>query len=198
MALSALVLADLIQTNLQSFGANGSNLSKFCDAIGQGIVMSIIGQAFTTFDVGIVPGSGTGIGIGIIGLSASTMESIALSLMSSQGSNAANLMNAIMSAVVSHLSSAATLNSIDAPVYLGTGTIVIGSIEVTANAMSANILSQMQAQGANGSNLPNLCTAIGTGVANNIISSGTGTLVITGSGTPPPISGTGSGTGTIS
>lgn len=198
MPLSGSVLGNLIQTNLEGFGANGENLSAFCTAVGTGIVMSIVGQAFVTLDVGTVPGNGTGTGIGIIGLVSSGMESTALGAMSSQGSNAANLMNAIMSAVVSHLSSAATLMSIDTPVFLGTGTIVVGSITVVQSVMSANILSQLQSAGAMGSNLSNLCTAIGTGVTTGILSSGSGILVITGSPSGVPIPGTGSGTGTIS
>jgi hypothetical protein len=198
MGLSASTLASLIQTNLESFGAQGSNLSIFCTGIATGIVTSIVGQSFVTFDTGTVPGSGTGTGTGITGLSAPSMEATALGLMSSQGSNASALMNAIMNGVVTHLSNAASLSSVDVPVFLGTGTIVVGSITVVATAMSANILSAMQAQGADGYNLSNLCTAIGTAVADNILSSGTGTLVITGTPSGVPTPGTGSGTGTIS
>lgn len=198
MALSASVLSGLIKTNLQGFGANGSNLTKFCDGVAAGVVMSIVGQSFVTLDVGTVPGNGIGTGIGITALSPSTMESIALAAMSSQGSNAANLMNAIMTGVVTHLSSAASLSSIDVPVFLGTGTIVVGSITVVASAMSSNIKTQLQSQGAQGSNLTNLCDAIADGIVTNILSSGTGILVITGSPTGVPVPGTGSGTGTIS
>jgi len=197
MALSAGTLAGLIQSNLESFGANGSNLSKFCNAVASGIVMSIVGKAFVTADAGSVSGSGTGVGVGILGLSASTMESTALSLMSSRGVNASPLMQSIMQAVVSHLSSSASLVSVDSPVFIGTGTIVVGSIAVSASEMSNNIDSQLEAQGAVGSNRTELATDIGTAIVENILSSGTGTLTITGSGgSPSP--GSGSGTGTIS
>jgi hypothetical protein len=198
MALSASILANLIQTNLQNFGAKGNNLTKFCNAIATGVVTSIVGQSFTTLDTGTITGSGTGTGIGITGLSASDMEQIALSLMSSRGSNAANLMNAIMNAVVTHLSNATTLMTIDAPVYLGTGTIVIGSFTITASEMGHNIDSQLALQGAIGSNRTQLANVIAAGIVENILSSGTGTLVITGSGSPPPLSGTGTGIGTLS
>src|SRR5271170_261855 len=132
MALSANVLSGLIQANLEAFGADGYNLTKFCDGVAAGVVMSIVGQTFTTMDVGTIPGNGTGTGTGIVGLSSSAMETVALAAMSSRGVNAPNLMNAIMSAVVTHLGAAASLASVDAPVYLGTGTIVVGSISVVA------------------------------------------------------------------
>jgi hypothetical protein len=105
-------------------------------------------------------------------------------------------MNAIMMAVVTHLGTA-SLSTIDTPVFLGTGTVVIGSITVVEGTMASNILTQMQEQGAHGSNLSNLCTAIATGIASNILSAGTGTLVITGTPSGTPVPGTGTGVGTI-
>lgn len=198
MSLSVSILANLIKTNLQAQGANGSNLSSFCTAIATGIINSIVGVSFTTTDVGMVSNNGTGTGIGITGLSSSSMASTALATMTSQGTNASNLMTAIMSATVSHLSSSANLSSTDFPVYSGTGTIDIGSINVNVSTMSSNIDTQLQSSGANGSNRSNLALSIATGIVNNILSSGTGTLTITG--TPPgsPSPGSGTGTGTIS
>lgn len=193
--LSSSALSGLIRDNLAgNYNANGYNLQKFCDAIATGIVMSIAGKSFTTSDIGTIPGTGVGHGTGIAGLSSSTMQNTALSLMISRGYNAGNLMISIMDSVVTHLGSA-TLTSSDSPVFVGTGTIAVGSIAVSASEMSNNITSQFEAQGAIGSNYGNLSTAIGTGVANNIIASGTGTLSITGSpsGITSPGSGTGSG-----
>lgn len=197
MALSPSVLASLIQANLAGYGANGSKLGVFCTAVATGIVMSIVGKTFTTIDVGTVPGVGAGSGVGITGLSSALMKSTALGLMSSQGVNAPKLMQAITDAVVAHLSTA-TLSSVNAPVFLGTGTIVPGSIAVIPAEMSGNIDSQLQAAGAQGENRTQLATVIGTGVATNILSFGSGTLVITGSPTGIPVPGAGSGTGTIS
>lgn len=202
MALSAPALAALIQGNLAGQGAIGSNLTKFCNAIAKGVVESIVGKPFTTTDVGLVLGIGVGTGTGIQSLSASTMKATALSLMSSRGENADKMMQAIMDAVVSHLSSSASLSSTHAPVFLGSGTVVVGSIAVVAAQMSSNIDSELSAQGANGANKTNLSTAIGTGIANNILSAGTGTVAITGSFTGPippgPIPGAGVGAGTVS
>lgn len=196
MALSPNILASLIQANLAASGANGKNLEKFCTGVATGIVMSIVGKTFTTMDVGTVPGVGAGVGIGLIGLSSSIMKATALNLMPRQGKNAPTLIQAITDAVISHLS-LATLSSVNTPVYLGTGTIVVGSITVIANEMCSNIDSQLKSQGANGDNRTQLATAIGTGVASNILSSGSGILVITGTPTGIPVPGTGTGTGII-
>lgn len=198
MALSASTLASLIKTNLMNDGAMGSNLQSFCTAVATGIVMSIVGKSFVTADVGLVGGIGAGTGTGITGLISSSMKSDALSLMSSRGANADGLMKAIMDATVSHLSSSASLSSIDTPVYVGTGTIVIGSIAVVPSEMSQNIDTQLQNAGAIGSNRTNLAMAIGTSIANGIISFGTGNLIITGTPLSGPAPGAGSGTGSIS
>jgi hypothetical protein len=196
--LSAFTLSNLIEDNLATnYNANGYNLQKFCNAVATGIVMSIAGKSFTTSDVGTVPGTGTGSGTGIAGLSSATMQNMALYLMISQGPNAGLLMKAIMDSVVTHLESA-TLTSSDTPVYLGTGTVVVGSIGVNASEMSNNITNQFVAQGAMGPNYPNLSDAIGTAIVNNILNAGTGTLSITGSPSGPTSPGTGSGSGTIS
>lgn len=197
MSLDAGVLGGLIDSNLSSAGAHGINRTKFSNAVAKGIVESIVSQTFTTFDVGSVTGAGTGTGVGVTSLTASTMTSVALSTMTRQGINAFKLMNAIMTAVVSHLSSAASLSSIDTPVFVGTGTIVIGSWSITESLMETNIKNELSAVGGNGVNAPNLSKAIATGIVTNILAAGSGTLTIVGSGsTPSP--GTGSGSGIIS
>lgn len=198
MPLSAPALGALIDSNLQAVGAKGSNKTKFCNAVARGIVNSIIGVAFATTDAGTTPGFGVGTGIGITGLSSSAMKSMALSLMSTKGENADKLMQAIMNATVIHLSTSASLSSVNSPVFLGTGTIILESIAVVSATMISNIDSELQGIGANGTNRAKLARAIGTGIASNIVSSGSGTVVITGTPVGAPTPGTGSGTGTIS
>ena len=199
MSLSASVLSGLIKNNLiTTGGANGSNLQKFCDAVAQGIVVSIVGSTFETNDSGLTSNNGIGTGIGIAGLSSSSMTTTALSNMSSTGSNALNLMQSIMDATVQHLSTAASLSSTDSTVYSGTGIIIIGSISVTTSNMYNNINNSLLSSGANGINRENLSHAIATGIVTNILSSGTGTLTITGSPAPPFSPSTDVGTGTIS
>lgn len=198
MALSPTVLAGLINSNLTSVGANGSNLTPFCTAVGAGIVMSIVGKPFTTLDTGLVTGIGAGVGTGITGLNSGDMVSIALSQMATTGDNAEKLMQAIMNATVTHLG-AASLVSVDPIVFAGAGAIVVGTIGVIQTQMASNIDSQLSAVGAKGNNRTHLANAIAAGIAEQILSAGTGTLVITGSPTvPTPVPGTGSGSGTIS
>jgi hypothetical protein len=198
MSLSPSVLSGLIKTNLISYGASGSNLQKFCDAVASGILSPIIGAQFTTSDTGLTSNNGVGVGTGITNLTASTMASLALADMYRQGTNAPNMMNAIMDATVTHLSTSATLNSTDPTVYSGTGVVVVGSITVTIAEMTSSIDSALLSQEANGNNRTNLSRAIATGIVTNILSSGTGTLTITGSAAPPFTPGTDTGMGTIS
>ena len=196
MALSATTLAGLINSNLSAAGAVGSKLTVFCDAVAAGIVQSIVGKSFTTSDYGTVPGAATGVGTGITGLSSSAMKSAALGYMSSTGSKASPLMQSIMDATVQHLSTAASLNSIHGFVWDGSGTIVIGSIGVSISNMGNNIDAALAGQGAMGSKRLELSMAIATGVVSNILSSGSGTVTISGFGTDGGPA-AGSGTGTI-
>jgi hypothetical protein len=199
VSLSASTLSSIMYSNFQAVGAKGSNLQKFCMAISSGVVMSIVGKSFVTVDAGTITGVGTGTGTGILGLSSSSMKSKALGDMSSQGVNADKMMQAIMDAVVSHLMSSATLTTANAPVFAGTGVVTVGTIAVVGSEMGSNIDSQLQGVGANGRNRTQLAMAIGDGVCTNILSSGTGNVVITGSLTiPPPLPGAGAGTGVIS
>ncbi len=201
MSLSAGTLGSLIDANLAGFGASGSNRTIFANKVAAGIVMSIVGKPFATSDTGLVPGVGAGSGTGITGLSSSAMSSVAVATLISTGANAQKLMDAIMNATVSHLGSA-TLTSTHSPVFLGTGTVTVGSIVVVIPEMASNIQTQLSGAGANGANLANLCLAIATGVCTGILSSGTGTVTITGTftgSTPPgPLPGSGSGVGVIS
>jgi hypothetical protein len=202
MALSPGALASIIQGNLAGVGANGANLGKFCSAVAAGVVMSIVGKPFATTDTGLVIGIGTGIGTGITGLDSSAMKSTAIGMMHSTGANAEKLMTAIMTGVVTHLGAAATLTSADAPVFLGSGSVIVGSITVVASEMGSNIYSQLQSMGAKGANAQELSMAIAGGICTNILSAGTGTVTITGTFTGPtppgPIPGAGAGTGVIS
>ena len=197
MALSASTLGNLILTNMHAFGAKGKNLPAFCNAVGTGIVMSIVGKSFVTIDTGTVPGHGTGIGTGIMGPQSSVMEEIALSLMPTRGINAPKLMNAIMNATSSHLLDA-SLITVDTPVFQGSGIVTVGSITVVESEMASNIDSQLFLAQAHGVNRTILARAIAGGVAQQILASGTGNLIITGSpDTSDTYSGSGAGVGTI-
>jgi hypothetical protein len=197
MALDAQVLGGLIDQNLQAMGAIGSNRIIFSNAIALGVVQHISGKPFVTVDVGVIPalGNGNGIGTGIMSLDPATMTQIAISVMISTGYNAFKLMSAIMNAVVQHLSTSATLTTVNVPVFLGTGTVTVGSIGVDIPNLKEALVTALRAIGANGYNLENLCLAIATGIVTNILSNGTGTVTITGlpNGTPIPGGGVGQG-----
>lgn len=197
MALSGSVLGSLIDSNLTSAGAVGSNRTIFCNALGNGIVNHIVGSSFTTTDTGTTPGSGTGTGTGIVGLTSSNMVSVAIATMSSTGVNANPLMQAIMDAVVTHLNDA-SLSSTHAPVVIGAGIVDIGSISVTSGGMKSTILTEFSSVGATGSNADNLAEAIATGIVTEILAAGTGNVTIVGSPPPTPVAGVGTGIGVIS
>jgi hypothetical protein len=195
--ISGSVLGSLIDSKLNDQQAVGPKRTSFSNAVGNGIIMSIKGKSFASADVGLTAGAGVGVGTGIVGLTQSEMVSIALSVMTSVGPKGKDLMDAIMAATVSHLG-IATLSTVDSPVYQGVGTIVIGSIAVVESEMASNIDAQLASDGAIGPKRANLSQAIAAGVCRQILSNGTGSLVITGGGPPPPIPGTGAGVGTIS
>lgn len=190
MPLSGSTLGGLIRANLAADGAIGSKLTTFSNALGNGIVSALVGSTFTTNDTGSGAG-GTGSGTGITSLSSSNMVNGAFNQMTSHGPKATTFLTAIMTAVVSHLSSAATLMSVDPSVGTGTGTIVVGSFSTTISAMQGTIHSALVGDGANGSELSNLSFSLAYGIVTELLAEGTGTLIITGPG-----GGASSGTGT--
>ena len=197
MPLSGEILGGLIAANLAADGAIGPKLTSFSLAVGTGIVEALEGIAFVTTDVGFgpipVPPS-TGTGIGIIGLIPSAMAALALSTMSSRGPKAPTFMLAIMDAVSVYFSTAATLNSINPLVSIGTATITPGSFVVTVPEMEATILAALQSDGAMGPQLSNLSLSIATGVVGGLLT-GTGILII--AGLPSLVPATGAGTGIL-
>jgi hypothetical protein len=185
--------------NLTGIGFSGSHLHDFTDAVGLGSGTYLPGTAFVTADVGSVPGVGVGAGVGITGLSASTISdgiySAAVASFGQAGPKLKDTCDQLAATCVSQMA-LATLVSADTPVYLGVGTIVPGSIAVSGSLWGTAIT----AQGATflGKEWPNFASAMGTGMAANIQSSGTGTLTIVGAAPPTPVPGTGAGTGTLS
>ena len=182
-----------------AINANGGNRTKFCNALAVGIVKSIKGKAFATVDVGLVPSApaGIGTGIGVVGLQSDHMVQMAMAVMPTTGVHAEKTFKAIMDATVTHLLTAA-LNSTHVPVFVGTGTVVVGSIPVTIEEMASNIDQALKDAGANGGNRTIYCKALSTGIVNEILQTGTGQVVIVGPGSPIPSTGTGAGVGVIS
>lgn len=183
-----------------SIGFKGSYLHKFTGVIGNGSAAEVVGKTFTTTDVGTVPGAGTGAGVGIVGISAATISntiySLAVSYFGQAGARLKDTCDQIADSCVAQMA-LATLSSTHTPVYLGTGTIVVGSITVDPGGWSSLITSQGVSNGFKGSQWPNLAEAVGTGQAMGVLSSGTGIVTITGSG-GPPVGGSGNGFGVMS
>jgi hypothetical protein len=186
------------QALFSAFGAvgfQGQKLQDFCDAIAGGSASYLTGLTFTTMDVGATAGSGSGVGTGITGVSADQVAQAIYSAASSAfGGGGAKLMpccEVIGSVLVSQLAQA-SLQSTHSLVYLGTAQITPGSIAVSGSAWGSAI--QSAAPGFNGKLWPAFAQAIGTGCASGF-SQATGSLVISGSGSQPPIPGMGSGSG---
>jgi hypothetical protein len=191
-----------LKGTLSGMGMNGSQLQSFTDAVGLGSTMSIVGKAFTTTDVGLIPGVGVGVGAGITGLSPMDAANLIYGNCSAFGFVGARLHDfctACGSALVSTLADA-ILSSTHAPVWQGAGSVVTGSIAVVPSEWGSNIHSA--AAGFMGSKWPDFANAIGAGSANHVIAKGTGSVVISGSFTGPtppgPLPGAGVGAGTIS
>lgn len=187
---------------LSSSGFNGSKLSEVTTAVGNGSMMAVVGKPFTTMDVGTVPGVGAGTGVGVMGLSASTISSeifsTCVSTFGQSGDKLQDFCDAMAASCVAQMA-LATLVTVDTPVFAGVGTIVTGSIGVDPSSWGSAIAGLGSASGLIGSQWMNWANAIGKGHADGVKNTGTGMVTIVGSPTSPtPVPGAGTGTGTIS
>jgi hypothetical protein len=191
--------AQVIKTELIAVGAQGSNMIKFCTAVATGIINAVKGKSFQTLDVGTVPGVGMGTGTGILGLMPNDMAQIGLAMAPTMaGSNAMPMMLAVMQATQLYFAMAASLSSTDTPVFLGSGTMITGSLMVSMDDMTSKLKSAFTDQGAKGKNMPIVCMAISAGVTFGLLTMATGALVIVGTPTGTPVPGGGSGMGKVS
>lgn len=190
---------------LSGIGFNGSKLSILTDVVGNGSALHVIGKPFSTVDVGSIPGIGVGVGVGVSGLSASAISSdIFSNCVSTFGQSGAKLKDfcdAMAASCVAQMA-LATLTSNHTPVFLGSGTVTVGSIGVVPAGWGSSIAGLGSAAGFVGSQWTNWANAIGKGHANGVKNTGTGTVTIAGSFTgsipPGPLPGAGSGSGVIS
>lgn len=181
---------------LQGMGFMGSKLLDFTDAVAQGSVGHVVGKAFVTVDTGTVPGTGAGVGVGLSGFSpiSSAIYAFAVASFGQAGSKLQDLCDAIGQAHNAQLALAA-LVSTHSPVFVGSGTVVPGSIPVVGTGWGSQV--QAAAPGFVGSQWANFAQAIGKGCAAGYPTA-TGTVVISGSPSGVPVPGAGSGAGTIS
>lgn len=222
MNLNSDILGETIRRNFVAKGANGRNLQKFCKAVARGIVISIVGTTFTTMDVGLIPGIGSGVGRGIVidKIDVDKMIDRSLEYIRTEnkkmknpavfGDRARPTMDCIMRAIRDHLAQYAQLTSTHAPVFLGSGTVIISSINVDYRKMADNIEKSLRSEGAKGSNLKRTAMAISIGavteivgfhkkdIVSEIVPRGHASVSITGTAlSPTPVPGAGEGSGVI-
>lgn len=187
--------------SLSGKGFVGTKLMDLTDAVGIGGATHVVGKPFVTIDSGTIPGTGVGVGVGIIALIGSLISTLifsqAVSLFGQAGAKLMDLTDSVGDACVSELA-LATLMSMHPVVFSGGGIITPGTILVIGAAWGSAVDAEGAAKGFIGSEWSNLATAIGTGQATHVAALGTGTVVITGSPTGPPVPGAGAGTGVIS
>lgn len=165
----------------------GVQMPTMANAVGSGIALGILGTPFSTVDVGSVPSVGVGTGVGITGISPSSMSGLLVASAISTWGQATpkffELADAIANTVVTQMASV-NLSSTHALVFAGAGNIIQGGVSVDASKITISILLLAPFIGQEWFNT---CDMIGKAVASSIISSGVGTVVITGPPPPPPI-----------
>lgn len=186
--------------NLSAMGFVGTHLQKFTDAVGLGSVAHVAGKPFATADVGSVAGAGVGTGVGIVGIVEADLSNLIFTKCVSRFGQAGSHLKICCDALAASCKTEmalATLTSSHAPVFLGAGTVVVGSVGVVPLGWGADIAAAGTLQSFIGVQWPNFSAAIGEGQAEHVIANGTGTVAIVGSGGIPS-GGAGAGAGVIS
>jgi len=168
MALSVSGYKSLLDSELASFGYNGPELSTLTDAIATGVITTILTLP------GIISSPvlfGPSVGVGIVGFSASGIESLitstGTSLFGQAGTELPNFGTAIGNATVTHLA-LATLSSDT------NGTAAFPLIAAATSVMKAAIIAA--APTFTGPEWPNFAEAIATGICTEVGSTGIGIL----------------------
>jgi len=188
-----------LKSNLEGKGMVGSDLGKFCNAIGNGSEKSVVGKTFTTMDVGLLPGAGVGVGSGLTGIVSAIISSAIISAgisMGLVGSDFPKIADAAAITLEQEMLQA-TLSSTHTPIFEGIGNIVPGSIPVQLEEWANNINTEGIKSGFVGQDWNKVAKAIATGFINGFLTA-TGQVTITGTCSFIPFSGTGVGSGVIS
>ena len=180
MPIAGPALAGLIQLEMSSAGMTGQNVPQLSQAVGNGVVMTILSTAIYT-------GTSTGLGIGVgsstgtisgsitIGVTVGNLIFVQMSALGLLGEKAQSLASAIGNAVATHMSTAIVQGS-STVVAIGSGVGVI--VGVLGPTMASNIFLQMQAMGLIGQNALQLSQAIGNGIAMAIQASTVSTSIV--------------------
>jgi hypothetical protein len=204
MPISGAAMAALIQLQMTAKGMTGQYVMKLSQAIGSGVVSSILASAiYNGTSTGLTIGAGASTGklaAGVtIGTVVGNMIYLQMTAAGLRGEYAQKLASAIGAGVAKHMATA-MVQGASTIVAIGSGT---GTIKgVVGSSMGALIFAQMGAKGMTGQYAQKLASAIGKGVANSIkqtIVTTTITGIAIGPIPPvfPPVPGTGVDTGKI-
>jgi len=189
MPIAGPALAGLIQAQMAANGMVGQNALQLSQAIGNGIINTILASAIytgTSTGLGIGAGSSTGKLIGTITVGPAIGGNIftQMGAFAIAGEKSQPLAMAIGNAIATHMATAIVAGA-STVVGIGTGTGIITG--VVGPSLGSMIALQMTAMGLLGQNSISLANAIGMGVALSIQQS-TVTTTITGVavGTVPP------------
>lgn len=182
MTLSITIYATLIKSNIQSAlgSSGGGSLDAFCTAVATGVVNTAIGL---TGQIAAPAGTGASTGTGIT-LSGSGVASGIIAAKPGSwpgGSQLSPIATAIGNATATHFGSAILTSDANGTAAFAS---FLGAISSMASAIQA-------AASFSGGEWANFCTALATGICNEIGNNGSGTL----SGAAGP--GAGSGVVTI-
>lgn len=192
-------MSNIFSSLLAGRGFRGPRLRDFTDACGLGSQKTIVGKTFNTVDVGSVPGTGVGTGTGLFNIPLSVVANGIISVCAGFGFRGP-LLPAIAQDYASSLvneSGKTTLSSTHSPVFLGTGTVVPGSIPVVDVEWGNNIFSIAQSRGFIGPRWSQFAFALGVGSVRGY-KTATGTVAIVGSPSGIPVGGGGTGVGVLS
>jgi len=191
MPLTGIILGQQITQKMALKGQAGSQTVNFANALGNGIVTSILA---TNVYNGVTTGMGPGMGVGtgkISGLVGFVVGMNIYNMMIAKGFTGSQQLNtalAIGEAFAEHVSSLGIVNSTGGPVALGAPPIFGGKGAITGiigSLVGQQILTFMSASGFTGSQTLNLTMAVGEGIAISMAATFVITTIV-GVPAPPP------------
>ena len=186
MPLTGIILGQQITQKMALKGQAGSQTVNFANALGNGIVTSILA---TNVYNGVTTGMGPGMGVGtgkISGLVGFVVGMNIYNMMIAKGFTGSQQLNtalAIGEAFAEHILSFGIINSTGGPTAIGTGTGLITGI--VGLLVGQQILTFMSASGFTGSQSLNLAMAVGEGIAISMAATFVITTIV-GVPAPPP------------
>ena len=156
-----------------ALGFIGISTPIYCQAIGNGSMLEIVGKPFNTIDTGTSPGTGTGTGVGLSGIVGAVVSSqIQLEIVAFTGlpptPDMIKMSNAIGDGLEGEVALASLITN-HAPIFAGTATIAPGSIAVAGVSVGASISNTGIGSGFLGKDWPSFAKAIGNGIGDSFL-----------------------------